>query len=125
VFHERRVLPLMRWAHRLDEMVPNAPLEGTMLVMGELDREEIKKHIKSALGSVPPDVALDVHPPMHPDDGFVEMVSAPTLPLPTFPLASLCSFLPDPGLRRLQGNLCLVPNFDPPLPEDAIQRART
>jgi predicted Zn-dependent peptidase len=77
VFHERRVLPLMRWAHRLDEMVPNAPLEGTMLVMGELDREEIKKHIKSALGSVPPDAALDVHPPMHPNDGFVKMVSAP------------------------------------------------
>jgi hypothetical protein len=35
-FHERRVLPLMRRAHRLDEMVPNASLEGTMLVMGGL-----------------------------------------------------------------------------------------
>jgi hypothetical protein len=31
-FHERRVLPLMQRARRLDEMVPNAPLEGTMLV---------------------------------------------------------------------------------------------
>jgi hypothetical protein len=33
-FHERRVLPLMWRARRLDEMVPNAPLERTVLVMG-------------------------------------------------------------------------------------------
>jgi hypothetical protein len=33
-FHERRLLPLMRWAHRLDEMVPNTSLEGTVLVIG-------------------------------------------------------------------------------------------
>jgi hypothetical protein len=33
-FHERRALPLMRRAHRLDEIVPNAPLEETMLMMG-------------------------------------------------------------------------------------------
>jgi hypothetical protein len=90
-FHERRVLPLMRWARRLDEMVVNAPLEGTVLVMGELDRKEIKKCIKSTLGSVPSDAALDVHPLMHLDDDFTEMVSAPTLLL-VFPLASMHSF---------------------------------
>jgi hypothetical protein len=44
-------------------MVPNAPLEGTVLVMEELDCEEIKKHIKSVLGSVPSNTALDLHPP--------------------------------------------------------------
>jgi hypothetical protein len=32
--------------------------------------------------------------------------------------------LPDPGLRRLQENLCLVPDFNPPLPEDVTQRVR-
>jgi hypothetical protein len=32
--------------------------------------------------------------------------------------------LSDLGLRCLQGNLYLVPDFDPPLPEDAVQRAR-
>jgi hypothetical protein len=42
-FHERRVLPLIRWAHQLDEMVPNASLDETVLVTGELDHEEIKK----------------------------------------------------------------------------------
>jgi hypothetical protein len=85
-FHERRVLPLMRQARRLDEIVLNTPLEGTVLVIGELDCEEIKKRIKSALGSVPSDTVLDVYPPMHPNDDFIEMVSAPhpssPLPLP-------------------------------------------
>jgi hypothetical protein len=78
-FHERRVLPLMRRARHLDEMVPNAPLEGTMLVMGGLDQEEIKRRIKSVLGIVPPDAVLNVHPPMRPDDDFIEMVSIPIL----------------------------------------------
>jgi hypothetical protein len=41
-FHERRVLPLMWWACHLDEMVPNTPLNGTMLLTGELDREETR-----------------------------------------------------------------------------------
>jgi hypothetical protein len=106
-------------------MVPNAPLEGTVLVTEELDHKEIKNHIKSALRSVPSDATLDLHPPMRPDDGFVEMVSAPTLPLPFFPWPFCVSFpSPDLGLRRLQGNLCLVPDFNPPLPEDMTQRAR-
>jgi hypothetical protein len=77
VFHKRRVLPLMRRARWLDEMVPNAPLKGTALVMEELNREEIK-HIKSALGSIPSNATLDLYPLMHPDDGFIEIMSAPT-----------------------------------------------
>jgi hypothetical protein len=83
-FHERRLLSLMRRAHHLEEMVSNTPLEGTMLMTGELDHEEIKKHIKLALGSVPSDAVLNVHPPMHPDDNFIEMVSAShsSYPLP-------------------------------------------
>jgi hypothetical protein len=52
-FHERRVLSLMWQARLLDEMVPNAPLKGTVLVMEGLDHEKIKKRIKSVLGSVP------------------------------------------------------------------------
>jgi hypothetical protein len=76
-FHERRVLPLMRRARRQDKMVPNVPLEGTVLLIGELDHEEIKKRIKLALG--------------RPNGGFIEMVSAPTLLLLLFPLAFLCS----------------------------------
>jgi hypothetical protein len=89
VFHERRVLLLMRRACHLDEMVLNAPLKGTILVIGELDREEIKKRIKSVLGSVPSDAILDAHPPMHPDDDFIKMVSTPhssSPPLFSWPL---------------------------------------
>jgi hypothetical protein len=76
-FHKRRVLPLIRRACCLGEMVPNAALERTVLMMGELDHEDIKKHIKSALRSVPSDAVLDAHPLMRLDDDFIEMVSAP------------------------------------------------
>jgi D-mannonate dehydratase len=86
MLHERRLLPLMWWAQRLDEMVTNVPLEGTMLVMGELDREEIKKRIKLVLKSVPPNTVLDVHLPMRPNDGFIEMVSVPHFFSPPFSL---------------------------------------
>jgi hypothetical protein len=44
-------------------------------MMEGLNWEEIKRCIKSALGSVPPDAIRDVHPLMRPDDDFVEMVS--------------------------------------------------
>jgi hypothetical protein len=91
-FHERRVLPLMWWARRLDEMVPNAPLKGTVLVTGELDCEEIKKHIKLVLGNVPSDAVLDAHLPMHPDDDFIEMVGAPHSSSPP-PSLDLFAFL--------------------------------
>lgn len=77
----------------MDEMVSGASLEGTVLVTGELDREEVKKHIKSALRSVPPDAFLDQHPPMRPDHHFIWMVSAPTpSPIPPF-LRSFFYFL--------------------------------
>jgi hypothetical protein len=84
----------------------------------QLTHEEIKKHIKARLGIVPDDATLDLCPPMHPDHGFIEMVSALLLlvPLDFF-------LLPDPGLGRLQGNLCLVPEINPPLLEDATLRA--
>jgi energy-coupling factor transporter ATP-binding protein EcfA2 len=51
-------------------MVPNVPLEGTVLMTGGLDQEEIKRRIKSVLRSVSLDAILDVHPPMRPDDDF-------------------------------------------------------
>jgi hypothetical protein len=84
------VLPLMRQACHLGEMVPNAPLEGTVLVTGEFDREEIKKRIKLALESVPSDTVLDVHPLMRPNDNFIEMVSAPHSSSPPPFLLPLC-----------------------------------
>jgi hypothetical protein len=43
------VLPLMRRVRCLDKMVPNAPLEGTVLVTRGLDREEIKRRLGLSL----------------------------------------------------------------------------
>jgi hypothetical protein len=76
----------MWWPRWLDEMVLNAPLERTVLMIEELDREEIKKRIKSTLGSIPSNDTLDLHPPMHPNDGFIKMVSAPHPPSSPFSL---------------------------------------
>jgi hypothetical protein len=55
-------------------------------VTRELDCEEIKKRIKSVLGSVPSDAVLNVHLSMRPDDDFIEMVSAPHSSSPPFSL---------------------------------------
>jgi hypothetical protein len=59
-----------------------------VLVMEELDHEEIKKHTKSVLGSAPSDATLDLHPPMRPEDDFIEMVSALHYPPSSLPLSS-------------------------------------
>jgi hypothetical protein len=96
-FHERRVLPLMRWVRWLDEMVLDAPLEGMVLMMEELEHEEIKKCIKSPLGSAPSDAILDLHPPMCPDDDFIEMVNAFPLEFFVLPFHHLTRCL---GVRR-------------------------
>jgi hypothetical protein len=114
MFHEWRVLPLMQRARRLDEMVPDAPLEGTVLMMEDLNRDEIKKRVKLVLGSIPSDATLDLHSPMRPDDDFIEMVSA-LHPLRFFVLSFLS---PDLVLKGPQGSLCVIHNFNPPLPED-------
>jgi hypothetical protein len=74
-------------------MVLGAPIDGAVLSSEQLTHEEIKKHIKAGLESVPNDAALDLYPPMRPDHGFIEMVSALLLlvPLDFF-------LLPNPGL---------------------------
>lgn len=76
VFHARRVLPLMRRERSLDEMVPCVSLNGTMLRSEELSNDIIRKHMKLVLGSAPDDITLDIHPPMRPRFGFIEIVSA-------------------------------------------------
>jgi hypothetical protein len=103
-FHERRVLPLMWRARCLDEMVPNAPLEGTVLVTGELDHEEIRKRIKLVLRSVPSNAILVAHPPMRPNDDFIEMVCAPhSSSPPPFPWPLCVPFCLTRGLGGCRG----------------------
>jgi hypothetical protein len=73
-YHERRVLPLVRQERRLFDMVPGASLEGTVLVAAPLDRAEVKKRVKSALGIMITDAELDIHPPMRLDHNAVDLV---------------------------------------------------
>jgi hypothetical protein len=72
--HEQRVLPLMRQEWCLFDMVPGASPEGMVLVAASLDRTEVKKHIKSALGIMITNAELDIHPPMHLDYNAVDLV---------------------------------------------------
>jgi hypothetical protein len=80
-------------------------------VIWELDHEEIKKHIKSTLGSVPSDAVLDVHPPMHPDDEFIKMVSTPPFFSSPFPWPLCVSFC----LTRGSGGCRVISTWSPTL----------
>jgi hypothetical protein len=51
----------MRRERRLFDMVPGASLEGTVLVAAPLDRAEVKKRVKSALGITIMDTELGIH----------------------------------------------------------------
>jgi hypothetical protein len=95
-------------------VVLDAPLKGMVLMMEKLDYKEIKKRMKSVLGSAPFDATLHLRPLMRPDDDFIEMVSA-------LPPQGFCTSFPspDPVLKGLHGSLCVICDFDPPLPEDA------
>jgi hypothetical protein len=55
-------------------MVPGVSLEGTVLVAMPLDHAEVKKRIKSTLGSTIMDAKLDIHPPMRPDHNTIDLV---------------------------------------------------
>jgi hypothetical protein len=64
----------MRRERRLFDMVPGASLEGTVLVAAPLDRAEVKKRVKSALGITIMDIELGIHPRMRPDHKVVDFV---------------------------------------------------
>jgi hypothetical protein len=73
------------------------------------------------LGSALSDATLNLHLPMHPNDGFIEMVSA-LCPLPQV----FCTSSPSPNsaLGGSQGSHCVIHDFNPPLPEDAARTER-
>jgi hypothetical protein len=55
-------------------MVPGVSLEWTVLVAAPLNRAEVKKHVKFALGIMITDNELNIHPRMHPDHNAVNLV---------------------------------------------------
>jgi hypothetical protein len=91
-YHARRVVPLIAHALLLYRMMPDVPLEGTVLAEGPLTNFKITQRIKEAIeparessGAILDFMYLvSRHPPMRPDTGFVEFVSFP-LSLAPFP----------------------------------------
>jgi hypothetical protein len=89
-YHARRVVPLIARALLLYQMMPDAPLEGTVLAEGPLTNFKITQRINEAieLAQDSSGAILDFmylvsrHPPMRPDTCFVEFVSFPLSPAP-------------------------------------------
>jgi hypothetical protein len=100
VYHARRVVPLMAHALLMPQMVPFAPLEGTVLTEKPLANSEIMQCLMEAIDSPKDSTRATIefvylvprHPPMWPEPGFVRFVSYP-LPSPFFPscLVRFCS----------------------------------
>jgi hypothetical protein len=90
VYHGRRVVPLIARALLLYQMMPDAPLEGTVLAEGPLTNFKITQRIKEAIEPARESSGAIIdfmypvsrHPPMRPDTCFVEFVSFPLSPTP-------------------------------------------
>nr|XP_034569894.1 tropomyosin-1, isoforms 33/34-like [Setaria viridis] len=61
-------------------MTPNAPTEGTALVAGTLAAFEIRQRIWEALEDKDADYPVPGHPPMRPNEGFVDLEPARDVP---------------------------------------------
>jgi hypothetical protein len=91
-YHMRRVVPLMARPLLMYQMVPVAPLEGTVLVEGPLANSKIAQRLKEVMDS-PKDSSGAIikfvypvprHLPMRPEPSFIGFISYP-LPFPSFP----------------------------------------
>jgi hypothetical protein len=72
-FHRRRVLPLMQRWLRLDEMTPEAPLEGSRMSHESLPLDEVARRARQMVGSFRQEDIDRV--PMRPTQGFEPLVS--------------------------------------------------
>jgi hypothetical protein len=76
-FHRRRVMPLCRRRLRLDQMTPEANLEGTWMSHESLALEEVLRRARRMVGNFKVEEANWV--PMRPTEGFEPMVRIPGL----------------------------------------------
>jgi hypothetical protein len=72
-FHRRRVMPLCRRRLRLDQMTPEAPLEGTRMSHESLTLEEVIRRARRMVGNFKVEEVNRV--PMRPTEGFEPVVS--------------------------------------------------
>jgi hypothetical protein len=73
VFYHRRVLPLTQRRLRLDEMTPEASLEGSRMSYESLPLDEVARRARWMVGSFRQEDIDRV--PMHPTQGFEPLVS--------------------------------------------------
>jgi hypothetical protein len=72
-FHPRRVLPLMQRRLRLDEMMPEASLEGSRMSHESLPLNEVSRRARWMVGSFKQEDIDRL--PMRPTQGFEPLVS--------------------------------------------------
>jgi hypothetical protein len=73
-FHRRRVMPLSQRRLRLDQMTPEASLEGSRMSHESLTLEEVLWRARRMVGNFKPEDVNKV--PMRPTQGFEPLVSA-------------------------------------------------
>jgi hypothetical protein len=71
--HRRRVLPLIEWRLRLVEMKPGVDLEGSRMSSTSLSADDLLKRVAGTVGRL--DAGALSQPAMHPDRGYVSLVS--------------------------------------------------
>jgi hypothetical protein len=72
--HRRRVLPLTERRLRLAKMKPGVNLEGSRMSSTSLSADDLLKRVASTVGRL--DAGALSQPAMHPDRGYVSLVSA-------------------------------------------------
>jgi hypothetical protein len=72
-FHRWRVMPLTHRRLRLDQMMPEAPLEGSRMSHESLSLDEVARRARRMVGNFKPEDVDRV--PMRPTQGFEPLVS--------------------------------------------------
>jgi hypothetical protein len=116
VFHRRRVLPLMQHRLRIDEMTPEASLEGSRMSHESLPLDEVTRRARWMVGSFKQEDIDRI--PMRPTQGFELLVSVV--------LDSLGSlYFPVPLTKLVEASVQDLSAFKeswPPVPEDWAAR---
>jgi hypothetical protein len=71
--HRRRVLPLAEQWLWLSEMKPDVDLEGSRMSSTPLSTDDLLRRVAGTVGRL--DAGVLSQPPMHPDHGYVSLVS--------------------------------------------------
>jgi hypothetical protein len=116
VFHHRRVMPLTQRRLRLDQMTPEAPLEGSRMSHESLPLDEVAQRARRMVGSFKQEDIDRV--PMRPTQGFEPLVSVVLGVLEIFRFRILSTDLVEVCVQ----DLSTVKETRPPLSEDRVAR---